>query len=204
MSLSLSLTHSLKQEQKLIMEQKLEHRLKQNHLMLHLVEVIREERFEPKAICPQCRKKLIPLEIIDGFENDPVSIRTKCPKCGTLFTPQLSQWTKTGNISLIFYCPLQVQEEFKDKYLLTTQELKKLNSSAYYSCILHFGSAKNMFKKMNINYRFKEKAKEEKIYSFLGKMPDSVIAKYSGISPSQIGRIRRGFEIPVYDKRGVK
>ena len=194
------LTPEQKLEQKLEQGLKLERRLNQDRLVFDLIEALKDKKFSPKAICFKCNHNLNSVEIMKGFVQDPLIIETVCPKCGNKFAPSLIHSHDFGNTSLMYYCRDQTLNVFKDQEQLTPEELEKLNMSAYYSAIVHYGTIKNMFSRINIKYKHSEKMDKKKIYPFLGKMSDGTISKYSGISCSSIGRYRRAKGIPVFDR----
>ena len=161
---------------------------------LSLILALRGVNYRPKGKCTGCGKMLTHEEILKGFRSDPLDYKTECPRCETRFVSQLSHRSETGasEALLTFYCADQVLHEMKGLHNLEPKEIEKRNPSVFHSAIAHFGNLKNIFKELDVEY-----AKElqgdwkTKVEPFLGKLPDTIIARCIGVAPSTIGRWRR-------------
>jgi hypothetical protein len=201
----LCMTQTLRLEQKLEQRLTIKQRLviKQELIMLtrNLIHAIRGDQYNPEAKCPACRKILNAAEIVTGFLRDPEDITTKCPKCSHRFN-SLMIHKRTGIRSeLLFYCPSQVLHRIEKMSHLTPEQIEKENMAIYHSALFHFGSLKEAFKKIDINYPHKIKLTwKDKVLNFLGELPDTIIAKHAGVSPSTVGRYRKKLEIDPFNR----
>jgi hypothetical protein len=108
-----------------------------------------------------------------------------------------------SEICFPFYCPCQTLQEMKDKALdfLKPKEFLSHHRGIYASAIFHFGTLTGAFKKVGVTYRFKEKedaAWKTKATHFLGRIPDTEIAKCFGVCATTVRRLRRKLDIGPY------
>jgi len=192
----------VEQSVKLTAEQRASVEAKVLGIRLELIQALRGEKYEPNATCPRCNRKLTPLEIIKGFNNDPNDFTTCCSACGHRFEPRLVCFVDGARIEVAFYCNSQTLEQLRGKEDLSPKELSAKYAAIYRSAIIHNGSIKRSFKKMGIDYLFEEVSVwKNKIKPFLGRLPDTVIANYVNVSPSTIGAMRKKLGIARYSKR---
>jgi|TARA_Y100000310_G_scaffold299617_1_gene334619 hypothetical protein len=192
----------IEQSAKLTAEQRASVEAKVLGIRLELVQALRGEKYEPNATCSRCNRKLTPLEIIKGFNNDPNDFTTCCSACGYRFEPRLVCFVDGARIEVAFYCDCQTLEQLRGKENLSPKELCAKFPAIYRSAIIHNGSIKRSFKKIGINYLFEEVSIwKNKIKPFLGRLPDTVIANYVNVSPSTIGAMRKKLGIARYSKR---
>lgn len=179
MGLALRMGHEIRNTHRTVLETQLlaEHKIA---LKLGLIQEIRGEDYKPKGDCPKCGRVLTPAEIIRGFNRDPQDYTTRCPKCGSRFVSFLMARSRSGvgHAEMKFYCAIQTLDQLKGKEGLSPKELLKKNPAVYHSAIVHFGSIKNAFKQNGIVYLHEEGVDgwKDKIQSFLGRLPDTVIA----------------------------
>lgn len=189
----------LRAEQSLLLEAELRLAVK-THLLnqrLELLQVVRGYHYEPHATCPHCTRNLNLLQILQGFNQDPADFTTVCSHCKTRFNPKMVCSGNGWRIELPFYCRTQSLAQLGDKSSLSPEEFNKKEAALYHSLIFHFGSLKNAFQHAGQDYKFEEKIDwETKIKPFLGQMPDTVIARYAGVSRRTIGRLRKELKIP--------
>lgn len=176
-------------EQRLTQEQRLEQKLS---LRLQLLHALLGEKYVPTGACPRCNKKLKPIEIMKGFNQDPNDFTTKCPKCKLRFAPRLVRKDISGTSECKFFCAVQTLAQLPGKEGLSLVELNKQHHSLYHSALVHFGTMREAFKKAGIAYRFKEThAINAKAKRLLGQLPDAVIARYAGVPVHRISAMRR-------------
>ena len=212
MHMSLGCGLSLRQEPQLStrLEQRLAHKQALT-LRLSLVhklarKVRGEEDYRPKGTCPKCDRHLTPAEIVLGFNRNPNDVTTKCPKCKHRFEPILYAASHAGasSIQMPFYCPTQTLAMLKPEMTTVTfDEFKKTYTAIYRSAAYHFGSLKTAFAKINLIYKLEPRisAWKKKVLSFLGKLPDAVIASNVNASVREVRKLRKEKGIGAY-RRG--
>lgn len=203
MMLSLGMSQSVRQ----ILTQRQAVIAVQTHILslrLELIHVLRGEKYNPSGKCPKCNRQLTPLEIIRGFNNDPTDYTTACTACGTRFNPKLMNWSPLGNMELPFFCSAQTLYQLRGNEGLNPDELKKLNPAVYHSAIVHHGTIRNAFSEIGVQYGFDEVMDwKNKICSFLGRLPDTVIAQAVGVSAKAVARQRKIHKIPRCTKESM-
>lgn len=171
-----------------------------NHLSSLRLELISElagAKYDPKMFCPACKHELTHQEILHGYNTDPMDLHTCCPKCKHSFIAKLV----SGGLEILWYCPDQTLYALRDCFYLTPKQILGFNSSVYHSCMTHFGSLSNAFKKMGMKYTKEEKTLwHAKVQPFLGKMTDRMIAEVVGVTPALISALRRSYGIPRFSK----
>lgn len=203
MRLSLSLKPTQRQEQVQTIESRQEQLVKHVlTLRTELILALHNERYQPEATCPNCHVELTSEAILIGFNHDPNDFTTSCPLCNTRFRPKLVCLSDNGSIEMPFYCDIQSLSLLKGMEDLTPEQLKREHSEIYRSTIYHYGTIRNAFNAMGVRYEFGEIENwSDKIQPFLGRLPDTVIAKYAGQPVSAIRRMRNGLGIPRYIKQ---
>lgn len=203
MGMSLSLSPRLTQTLELSQGQRLTLRLSMvQRLALRLHG--EEDSYRPKGTCPHCFRRLTPAEIMLGFNRNPNDLTTKCPRCKERFTPILIATGKASTIEVPFYCALQTLEMLKHDMVGTLlAEFKSTHASIYRSAIYHFGSLKAAFGRIGLKYTQEPRVNSwrKKVLSFLGKLPDAVIASNAHVSLRAIRKLRREKGISPY-RRG--
>lgn len=154
MSLAQRLELRLKQEPTL--QQKLRLEAKILNLRLQLIGKVHDEEYQPHATCPQCDKKLTPLQIIKGFKRDENDYTTKCPRCRHRFEPKIICTRATGATTLQFFCSSQTLGQLHGKEKLSPAEIQKDFPALYQSALAHFGGLTQAFQKNGVNYGFPE------------------------------------------------
>ena len=203
MGLSLGQRQTLKTElsQSQVLGQFLSQQL---DLRIQLLDQVRGEKFEPKAACPECFHQLTAGEIVSGFTRDPQDQTTVCPECGHRFSANLVAKSVASSVEVIFYCPVQVLENLRNTESLSPDDLRRKNASVYYSAIFHFGTLKAAFGRLNVTYGFAEEIDwQDKVRSFLGLVPDRLIADVCGVSPHTVGRFRQSLDILPFSKHRI-
>lgn len=199
MHMSLSHSHTLPLSLKLSPEQKLSLKSHTLALRLELIQQIRDERYEPKAQCPRCSRSMTAIEIISGFNQDPSDFTTCCPQCRHRFESTLVCFGNGTRIELPFYCDCQTLDQLHGKETLEPQRLLREYPAIYRSAILHYGSIRQAFKTVEIEYEFQEISDwKEKVAPFLGRLPDTVIAGCVGVSVNIIRSLRSKLGISRY------
>lgn len=197
MGMSLSCSQTCRQEQRLDLYQRLT--LEQRVLLggyLHdlgveLTGAIREERYQPVAQCFQCSHKMEPVDILHGFRDVVDDFTTECPKCHHRFEPKLICFAGAGSIELPYFCSVQVLGRLRTVADKPPEVITRELPGEYRSAVIHHGTLRNAFQKLSIRYDFPEvTAWESKAQPFLGRLPDTVIARCTGVSVSII-RARR-------------
>ena len=178
----------------------------QSHLLglrLDLIEALRQERYEPKATCPGCGRKMTALEILRGFNQDPRDFTTECTGCHTRFQPLLICFGKDGasRIELPFYCDAQTLDQLRGLERLNPEELSFQHPAVYRSAIVHHGGVVQAFAKIGITYPHEGISDwRAKVTPFLGRMHDSVIADLASVSVHQVFELRSKLKINRYTK----
>jgi DNA-directed RNA polymerase subunit RPC12/RpoP len=169
-----------------------------------LVAELRNERYEPKAICPKCNRKLEVIEIVSGFNQDPNDFTTRCPKCRHRFPAKLICYGEYSNSELPFYCAEQTTAQLKNMSDQSPDYINKEMPAVYRSAVIHFGSLASAFQSVDIQYNFTDTRDwQQKVIPFLGMIPDAMIANCAGTSPFKIRSLRKKFGIPKYSKRKI-
>lgn len=195
-------TQTLRQE--LTQKQRLQIRQHCVTVQLQIVNHLGGENFNPEGVCPKCGRKLTLLEILEGFNQDPEDFTTLCTGCGNRFRPKLISRGTISRTEIPFFCSIQVQGMIEEKQLLRPATFKKEHPAIYHSIIFHFGTLKRAFAKLGIEYKYDESLGwRDKIESFLGRLPDTEIAKYAGVSAKTVGKFRRSRDIEAFTKRGA-
>jgi len=199
--LSCSQQLQVRQSLRLSQSQRLQLQAQSLGLRLRLIHELHGERYEPKAQCPNCLRDLTAVEIISGFNRDPKDFTTRCTKCGKRFQPRLVCFNDVSRTELPFYCDVQTLDQMRGKETMTMEQFSKEHPAIYRSAIVHHGSLSQAFKKIGINYPFKEIPDwRNKIRGFLGRLPDTTIAKCVNVSTSVIRKIRKESGTPRFLK----
>ncbi|MBI5077199.1 hypothetical protein HZB94_02360 [Candidatus Falkowbacteria bacterium] len=201
--MSMSLGQSLRQEQKLEMQLTQEQRLMLTQhtfsLRLALIGALRDEQYEPKARCPSCNHALTPIEIINGFNQDPRDFTTSCPKCQHRFAPSIISFGNGSSIELPFFCSAQALDQLRGKHLMTPAELSRHHPAVYRSAIVHHGTITKAFNALSVEYPFAEISDwRNKARPFLGRLSDRVIAECVEVSVKTITKMRDELGIQRY------
>lgn len=199
-----SVKHSLSQTQKL--EPKQSVTIQQGLLLRQreLVESVHGIRYSPRAACPKCSHQLTDLEILKGFRDDPTDYSTQCPKCHERFLPLLYASTQYSSVRLPYYCPAQTLEQIKDMRSVPLEEFKTQNAAVYNSALVHFGGLKQAFEQLGLTYEHEAELDWRKnVGPFLGKLPDTVIAKLLGAKVGEIRRMRKAQGIRKFRHRDL-
>ena len=162
-----------------------------------LVGALHGEQYEPQGTCSKCGRKLTVSEILRGFNRNPNDFTTRCTKCGNRFEPQLIVFPENGGrIEFPFYCDNQVLAQLGKHRDLSPEIIAQKYPAIYRSAIVHHGSISEAFKKAGIKYNFDETLDwKNKIAGFLGKLPDTIIAKCARIAVYKIRAMRRQMKI---------
>ena len=199
--LSSSQRQEQRQEQRFTLEQRLQIANAMFTLRMDLMEAVNGERFEPRAVCPQCEYSLAPTEILNGFNQDPTDYQTTCPKCRRRFEPRLRRFERAGSTEVPFYCPTQTLAQLRSCQPLPFEEFRRQYPAVCHSAKVHFGTLTNAFKKIGILYTQDENRDwKEKIVGYLGKLPDTVIAKCVNASARTIRILRKKHRIPSFSR----
>ncbi len=198
MSLGLSLSHSLTLTQSvgLTLGQKLSLTQK-----LHRRFCGPEDDYRPDGDCPHCGRKLTPAEIVKGFNRNPDDYTTKCPRCKNRFAPRLLQKSAISSAQVAFYCPSQTLAHLTaEKTTVPVEEFRTTFAAVYQSALYHFGSLKAAFARVGQKYSLEPKvsAWQKKVYSFLGRLPDRIVADQARVSIREVRALRRARGVPAY------
>lgn len=179
------------------------------HLQTHLLDVwhdmiasLRGGRYEPQPLlCKQCKHTLTALEILKGFSTDPLDTTTACPKCGARNLPLLGYRTDSGSVIIEMLCASQTLYALRGWDMLSPKALEKHNPSAFKSAVYHFGGLAQAFKEIGVKYA--EESFDgwlEKVAEFLGRLPDTQIAKAINKPPSFVRGLRNKLGIKRFRK----
>ncbi len=203
MSMGMGMSMEQRQEQRLEQRQSLTLSQRQTllvQILQDLFSTIRGEVYRPEAKCPKCHHGLTTGEVLRGFNRDPRDFTTQCPKCETRFEARLVTRSSTSSVSVRLYCPGQALNSLQEFSTFTPEQILKENVGLYQSTIFHFGNLATAFRKAGIKYKFdnRPQSPKDKILPFLGKAPDNLIARVSGLSARTINRMRREQNIPPF------
>lgn len=195
----------VRQEQRLTLAQRILVQTYQVRTRLELIQELRGIQYEPTAICPRCNRKLTTVEILAGFTDDPDDRTTQCTGCFLRFEPLLVHRAESGVVELPFYCASQVLPRLERFAQLSPQEISSQHQAEYHSAILHYGTLTHAFAAAGLTYHHDEPVEDwrDRVQSFLGKLPDTVIAEVLGVSARAVGSQRRKARIPAYSVRQV-
>jgi hypothetical protein len=162
-----------------------------------------DEVYRPKGTCPNCDHRLTPAEIVLGFNRDPNDFTTKCPKCKKRFQPTLYATSVASSIQMPFYCPTQTLGMLKPEMVTVAfDEFKSQFTAIYRSATYHFGSLKVAFERVSLSYKSEPQVSswQKKVMSFLGKLPDGVIASTARVSVREVRTLRKERGIGAYSR----
>ncbi len=200
MSMGMTMSHRLEQRQELSLTQR--HALLQSQQLscrLALLQVLTGDNYEPNGKCPECQRQLTPVEILKGFNQNPVDYTTRCTGCGHRFAPKLICFGNQSRIELPFYCEQQALAQLKGMEAQAPEQIAKSVPAVYRSLVFHCGNLKTAFSRLNVDYTLeKEVDWKNKIQPFLGKLADSVIAECAGITVNKVRRMRKKLGINAY------
>lgn len=189
LALSLRLTHA----QKLLVQSKL------LSIRLELLAALRDEQYKPEGECPKCGREMTPLEIIRGFNSDPRDYTTACSGCGFRFEPRLVCSGVGSKITIPFFCAAQTLDQLPGLENLSPEQFRKDHPAVYHSAIFHYGGLHMAFNKVGLTYPFESISDwQAKIKSFLGLLPDTVIAECVEKPVTAIRALRRQLGVGRY------
>ncbi|TSC67085.1 MAG: hypothetical protein G01um101472_533 [Parcubacteria group bacterium Gr01-1014_72] len=199
MSLGMQLSQSPQPSQTHSLELSQAHRLS---LRLALIGELWDERYEPQAVCPKCRRALTPTEIIGGFNQDPNDFTTECTGCCHRFPPELVCFGNASRVVLPFFCDSQTLHQLSGKERLSPKQLASEHPAIFRSAVIHHGSVRRAFERIGIRYPFEEIADwKDKVRGFLGRLPDTIIAECVDVSVKVIRLMRRELGIARFNPR---
>ncbi len=190
--------------QRLTLAQRLETR---HALRLELLQTLHGAHGKPDATCPKCHHRLTTIEILRGFGDSPNDFTTRCPleSCAIRFEARLHCYIGTSGLSrveMLFYCPSQTTHRLTPELSrLSPDEFRIQAPSLYFSALTHFGTLKRAFEEVRLVYTYLEiRDWKNKVISFLGQLPDPVIAECVGVSTARVRSLRRKHGIAPYDQ----
>lgn len=197
-----SLQQSVSQRQVLSLEQRQYLKVQLFCLQLELVGVLRDEKYEPRAQCSRCERQLTAVEILGGFLDDPTDFTTECPVCHHRFRPMLISFSDASQIELQFFCESQVLAMLPQFSELSPEQLSREQSAIYRSAIIHHGSLRQAFGKIDIDYQHETiHGWQNVVMPFLGKLQDTTIAGAAGITVAAVRYLRRKHGIDRFSQR---
>lgn len=206
MHLRLSASHALQQtvsqRQHLTQSQRLTVRNMLFDRRRELIQRLTGDNLNPKARCPSCDHRMTPAEILRGFVDDVRDYTTRCTKCGQRFPPKLTQERGASVVEVAYYCPTQTVGMLTEMQQLSPEKIRAGHAAVYHSAIVHFGTLKNAFARLSMEYPFDEPRPSwrEKVREYLGMLPDTEIAQCAGVSASSVRRLRVSLRIAAFSK----
>jgi len=171
---------------------------------LQMIDDLYGYRYNPEGVCPECDRRLTLLEILDGFREDPNDFSTLCTGCGHRFNPKMAFKDAFSSGELPFYCSVQTLDMLPGKECFGPDEFKRSHPAIFHSAKFHFGTLGQAFAQKGIHYGYDESVDwKEKVQPFLGRLPDTVIAKYASVSGQAVRRLRRKWCIVAFCKGSV-
>ena len=194
MSLSLVLRQDV--AQRLSQEQRLEQTLT---VRIALIQALQGDEYRPTAVCPACTRQMSAVEILQGFNRDPADFTTACSGCGHRFAPKLKTRGGYGSMEVALYCDMQTQAQLKGFEHLEPHEFRVKHAALFHSAVFHNGSLRAAFVRLDIKYEFEETVDAlAKALPFIGKLPDTELARIIGYPVREVRKIRHIAKIPVY------
>jgi len=204
MSMSCSMRPEMRIEARLTMAQRILVHAHLHALVIELAGVLRDERYEPQASCPRCFRKLTPLEILKGFREVVTDFTTGCPECQHRFEPLLISFGNASNVELRYYCPMQVLERLRSLSAHQPDYIARELPGEYRSAVIHHGTLKNAFQQIGVEYPYSDvEGWESKAQPFFGRVPDTAIAKCTGVSVFVVRSTRKKAGVPAFNKRAA-
>ena len=206
MGMSMGFSQEMRQRQEVVQALTFEQRLENSNailqMRLNLITELQGLEFSIQATCPKCGRVLSPAEVLRGFNRDPQDYNTTCPRCRHRFGAELINKSAASNMSVPFLCPAQTLVALDIRGHLTPGALQKGSPAVFYSAIANFGSIETAFKEAGINYQFaKQLDWKTKVITFLGRLPDTEIARCVSVSTGTIRRLRKANGISPFDSR---
>jgi hypothetical protein len=159
--------------------------------------------YKPEAKCPACGRSLTPIEIMQGFRNDPLDYTTECTSCHGRFAPKIV-WRDSdiSCVELPFYCSEQVLARLEGLAGKTPDQIQKDHAAIYHSVLIHHGNLRRAFQRIGIQYPYENVMDwQEKVRDFLGKLPDTVVASVVDLPVRKIRNLRKSFDIQPFSYR---
>lgn len=154
--------------------------------------------------CPKCNHGLTFDEVCKGFCKGANDFNTSCPKCGRFLQPKLI-WKKGGEKKEeILFSPAKVKRGLHGLERFSPAHIRPEYPSLYHSAICHFGTLGGAFCAKGVDYNFFEGRFLVVLEQFFGKMPDSKLARLSGVSTESIRQLRKAQGIKPYNARSSR
>lgn len=104
----------------------------------------------------------------------------------------------------MYLCPVQTLHLLPELQNTPLEEIQRWHATVYHSALTHFGGLKQAFAKLGVRYAYEEDLDWRKnVGPFLGKLPDTVIAKLLGASVWQVRRLRNSKNIAPFRMRDL-
>ena len=170
-------------------------------IRLELIEALRGSKYEPRGDCPRCNRKMSPFEIIKGFNNDPKDYTTECTGCHYRFEPKMVAGVGQYSTAMLpFFCSMQTLDQMRSIQPVVADQFMKEHPAVYHSAIVHHGGLRQAYAKIGIQYPYEEITDwRKKIKDFLGRVPDTLIAKAVDKSVKTIREMRKRDKVPAYN-----
>ena len=173
-------------------------------LRLDLIGRVHGGNYQPHAVCPKCKRGLTAMEIISGFRDDPNDYTTSCTFCNARFEPKLVYRIGDSRAELPFYCATQVLAQLDGLQTLTPEEIQKTAPAVYHSTRVHHGNFRIAFQQIGLPYAFETVSDwKEKVKDFLGKLPDTMVAKVVDLSVRTVRTLRNSRGIKPFNRRAL-
>ncbi|MDP3727371.1 MAG: hypothetical protein Q8R35_01885 [bacterium] len=174
---------------------------------LRLVGAVRGEHYRVGETCPRCHHRLTAAEIIHGFRRDPHDLTTRCRRCRHRFPPKLELGMNGSRAEVPFFCKTQTAHRLPPLKELAPTELRRTEPAVYHSAIVHWGSLSSAFASLHIRYVFPEfplgRDWHAKIVPFLGRLPDTMIARACSTNVEAIRALRRERGTPAFTRASL-
>lgn len=148
-----------------------------------------------------CGKGYDEEEIHENIEEN-LGQAAKCLSCGTsLYLWLRINWWSYPEMRVSYFTSEAVLQTLQQEIFLPEQlDMIIAPSPLLASARYHFGSLRNAYKQVGVDYPHAEIADwQEAVIPFLGTVPDGVLAELINVSPWAVKRLRRHHEI-----RGVR
>ena len=169
-------------------------------LRLRLLEKLHGQRFQVEENCSHCNSQITSAKVISELGKKQCTGTILCDVCNEHFVPQLLVWRAFKLEQIPFYCSSQTLEELShiDK-TVDPQYIIRMYPEIYHAAIIHFGLLRKAYYKVGVRYTHEETLGwQKRIRTFLGCLPDAVIAHAVGADASAVHVLRKRLGKPQY------
>lgn len=154
-----------------------------------LISALHSPKYTIKAICGECRMSISLPNILHGFGSNPDDNTIQCSRCNARVWPTLRTSYSFAYGKMPFFGKEQVLKELSGAYLelYDPDTLCSKQPAVYRSALIHFGSLRRAFSRINVEYRQGPvRDWESRLAVFLGCVSPVVIAGIANVTVSDV------------------